>query len=75
MQLRLRLTNAWIPRERALSDRCAATHVLLTEPRRRRPSSAFHSAIPSMDRRRENTTARGRVSTEGVGCTQRREVG
>ena len=52
-----------------LSDGCAATHAPPTEPHRRL-GNAFHSAHPSMDQRRENPMARGRVIMEGVGCIQ-----
>ena len=36
----------------------------------RRLGTAFHSAHPSVDQRRVNPIARGRVSMEGVGCIQ-----
>ena len=49
--------------KKILLDGCAATHAPPTEPHRRL-GTAFHSAHPSMDQRRENPMARGRVSME-----------
>ena len=69
MHLCQRLTSAQIPREKNSLGRCAPSHAPPTEPHRRL-GTAFHSAHSSMDQRRENPMARGRVSMEGVGCIQ-----